>query len=51
MQFGARPLKRAIQDLIEDPLCEVLMSKEVGDTVHLKAEIDKENKDKIIITE
>lgn len=49
MQFGARPLKRAIQDLIEDPLCEVLMSKEVGDTVHLKAEIDKENKDKIII--
>ena len=51
MQFGARPLKRAIQDLIEDPLCEVLMSKEVGDTVHLKAEIDKDNKDKIIITE
>lgn len=49
MQFGARPLKRAIQDLIEDPLCEVLMSKEVGDTMHLKAEIDKENKDKIII--
>lgn len=49
MQFGARPLKRAIQDLIEDPLCEVLMSKEVGDTVHLKAEIDKDNKDKIVI--
>lgn len=49
MQFGARPLKRAIQDFIEDPLCEVLMSKEVGDTVHLKAEIDKDNKDKIII--
>ena len=51
MQFGARPLKRAIQDLIEDPLCEVLMSKEASGAMHLKAEIDEENKDKIIITE
>ena len=51
MQFGARPLKRAIQDFIEDPLCEVLMSKEASGAMHLKAEIDKENKDKIIITE
>ena len=51
MQFGARPLKRAIQDLIEDPLCEVLMSREASDAMHLKAEIDEENKDKIIITE
>lgn len=25
MQYGARPLSRAIQDLLEDPLCEVLM--------------------------
>lgn len=51
MQFGARPLKRAIQDLIEDPLCEVLMSKDASGAMHLKAEIDEENKDKIIITE
>lgn len=51
MQFGARPLKRAIQDLIEDPLCEVLMSREASDAMHLKAVIDEENKDKIIITE
>ena len=51
MQFGARPLKRAIQDFIEDPLCEVLMSKEASGAMHLKAEIDEENKDKIIITE
>lgn len=51
MQFGARPLKRAIQDFIEDPLCEVLMSREVSGAMHLKAEIDEENKDKIIITE
>ena len=26
-QYGARPLSRAIQDLLEDPLCEVLMEK------------------------
>ena len=51
MQFGARPLKRAIQNFIEDPLCEVLMSKEASGAMHLKAEIDEENKDKIIITE
>ena len=51
MQFGARPLKRAIQDFIEDPLCEVLMNREVGETLHLRAELDTENKDKIIITE
>lgn len=51
MQFGARPLKRAIQDFIEDPLCEVLMSKDASGAMHLKAEIDEENKDKIIITE
>lgn len=51
MQFGARPLKRAIQDFIEDPLCEVLMSKEASGAMHLKAEIDEENKDKIKITE
>ena len=51
MQFGARPLKRAIQDFIEDPLCEVLMSREASGAMHLKAVIDEENKDKIIITE
>ncbi|MBQ2301037.1 MAG: ATP-dependent Clp protease ATP-binding subunit [Bacteroidaceae bacterium] len=51
MQFGARPLKRAIQDFIEDPLCEVLMSREASGAMHLKAEIDEENKDKIIIIE
>ena len=26
VQFGARPLKRAIQTLLEDPICELLMS-------------------------
>ena len=49
MQFGARPLKRAIQDLLEDPLCEVLM--EIGDkATNFVANIDTENKEKIKIT-
>ena len=37
MQFGARPLKRAIQDLLEDPLCELIMSEERESSLHLKA--------------
>ena len=28
VQFGARPLKRALQTLLEDPICELLMSDE-----------------------
>ena len=49
IQFGARPLKRAIQDLLEDPLCELLM--EQGEHAMLfKAEVNTENKDKINIT-
>ena len=53
MQFGARPLKRAIQDLLEDPLCEVLMEApsltlpQGGE--NFRAEVDTENKEKINI--
>ena len=50
VQFGARPLKRAIQDLIEDPLCEILMSEGAEEGMHLKAEVDTKNKDKVLIT-
>ena len=50
MQYGARPLKRAIQDLLEDPICEMLMSEEAEDGMKLRAEVDTENKDKVIIT-
>ena len=50
MQFGARPLKRAIQDLLEDPLCEVLM--EIGDkATNFVADLEADNKDKIAIKE
>ncbi len=55
VQFGARPLKRAIQDLIEDPLCEILMeplsnSPKGEDNLQLKAEVDADNKERITIT-
>ena len=48
MQFGARPLKRAIQDLLEDPLCELLMEAPSGSPegerhLHFKAEVNSEN--------
>ena len=38
VQFGARPLKRAIQNYIEDGLCERILSGEVpfGATIHIR---------------
>ena len=53
VQFGARPLKRAIQDLIEDPLCELLMEVPSNSTnmeggLQFKAEVT-EDKEKITI--
>ena len=44
MQYGARPLKRAIQDLLEDPLCEVLMEAPTDSTLQLKAIVDESGK-------
>ena len=43
VQFGARPLKRAIQNFIEDELSELILSQSinVGDTINVSA--DKEN--------
>lgn len=43
-QYGARPLKRALQTYIEDDLCDLLMAddcKEKG-TIHIKKEEEKE---------
>ncbi|MBR2135743.1 MAG: hypothetical protein IJ855_05945, partial [Bacteroidales bacterium] len=36
-QYGARPLKRAIQKLIEDPVSEAIISKKInpGETIEL----------------
>ncbi|MBW3615141.1 MAG: hypothetical protein KY439_07530, partial [Actinobacteria bacterium] len=41
-QYGARPLRRAIQRLIEDPLSERILYKEftVGDTIIADIEVD-----------
>ncbi len=48
MQFGARPLKRAIQDLLEDPLCEILM-RETSPSLQLKAITGEDGKCEIVI--
>ena len=42
VQFGARPLKRALQQYIEDGICEKILSGEIdkGDTINV--EYDKE---------
>ena len=43
IQYGARPLKRAIQSEIEDPLSEMLLREEAkaGDTIVIDAEDGK----------
>ena len=46
--FGARPLNRAIQKYIEDPLAEFILSENPEVGAKLKATLDKEN-EKIII--
>lgn len=44
VQFGARPLKRAIQNYIEDGLSEMIINSELkpGDTIIIDKEADKE---------
>ncbi|MDE6282993.1 MAG: ATP-dependent Clp protease ATP-binding subunit [Muribaculaceae bacterium] len=48
-QYGARPLKRAIQKYLEDPLAELIINSELnpGDTI--KVDFDKDN-DKVTST-
>lgn len=50
MQFGARPLKRAIQTYIEDGLSEIILSEEAkpGDTIVIDKTDDK--KDELTFT-
>ena len=42
-QFGARPLHRAIQKYLEDPLAEEILNMSVKDGDTLIADLDKEN--------
>lgn len=46
VQYGARPLKRILQTMLEDPLCDVLMQDEHG--IALRAEVSDE---KIVIVD
>jgi ATP-dependent Clp protease ATP-binding subunit ClpC len=50
-QLGARPLRRAIQRMVEDPVSEKLLLKEVraGEIVVVDAEDDPETGEKIIV--
>ena len=43
VQFGARPLKRAIQNYIEDGLCELILSGNIktADTIVISKEKDR----------
>ena len=42
-QYGARPLKRAIQQYIEDDLAEMMLRAELENSRKLKFDVDKEN--------
>ncbi|MEZ2442414.1 ATP-dependent Clp protease ATP-binding subunit ClpC [Chitinophaga sp. W3I9] len=48
-QFGARPLHRAIQKYLEDPLAEEILNMNIHDGDILVADLDKENQ-KLIFT-
>jgi len=48
IQFGARPLKRAIQKYLEDPMAEVIIKTDIQPEDIIEVDLDKE-KDEIII--
>ena len=43
VQFGARPLKRAIQNYLEDGISDIIVNgdKQPGDTIHITLNEDK----------
>jgi ATP-dependent Clp protease ATP-binding subunit ClpC len=49
-QFGARPLNRAIQKYIEDPLAEYILANSLEDGTKLMADLNKEE-GKLVISE
>jgi ATP-dependent Clp protease ATP-binding subunit ClpC len=50
VQFGARPLKRAIQKYLEDELAEVILGEKFKDNKHLFVEFDSAES-KIVLSE
>jgi len=47
-QFGARPLHRAIQKYIEDPLAEFILNENPAEGSHLVADLNKETQELVI---
>lgn len=45
VKYGARPLRRAIQNLLENPLCEILLQENIASDAQLTADIEEEKKD------
>lgn len=45
VKYGARPLRRAIQNLLENPLCEILLQEDIASDAQLTADIEEEKKD------
>lgn len=45
VKYGARPLQRAIQNLLENPLCEILLQENIASDAQLTADIEEEKKD------
>ena len=46
-QFGARPLHRAIQKYVEDPLAEEILNSNISEGDTIVADMDTEAKDKL----
>ena len=45
VQFGARPLKRAIQNYIEDGVCELILSGQISAGATIKIDKNKEKEE------
>ncbi len=50
-QYGARPLKRAIQRYLEDPLSEAIIRMESSDSRNLRVALNKEGNDTVVAGE
>jgi len=46
-QFGARPLHRAIQKFVEDPLAEEILNTNINEGDTICVDLDEETKDKL----
>ncbi len=49
-QFGARPLRRAIQRMVEDELAEALLRGNVGPGDHVLADVDPNDPEKLVFS-